>query len=157
MPAFQSDGVEIAYLDEGTGDPILLVHGFASNIATNWGDPGWIRHLVRDGRRVVAIDNRGHGASARLHDPAAYGAPIMAEDCRRLLDHLSIATADVMGYSLGGGVAWQIAIRHPDVVRRLVTISAAVKRSGLYPEVIAAMAGVNAEAAETMKPSPIWS
>ena len=90
MPQFEFDGVRIAYLDEGEGDPILLIHGFASNKQVNWQYPGWVDLLVKDGRRVIAVDNRGHGDSQKFYDPAAYGAPIMAEDARRLLDHLNI-------------------------------------------------------------------
>ena len=90
MPSFDSDGVEIAYIDEGEGEPLLLVHGFASNVADNWVDPGWVRTLTQSGRRVIAYDNRGHGRSDKLYDPDVYGAPLMAEDARRLLDHLAI-------------------------------------------------------------------
>jgi pimeloyl-ACP methyl ester carboxylesterase len=125
MPTFDSDGVEIAYTDEGpadgtAGDPILLIHGFASNMATNWGDPGWIRFLVREGFRVVCVDNRGHGGSQKLYDPAQYHAPLMAEDARRLLDHLGIARADVMGYSMGARITAFLAISHPDRVRSAI-------------------------------------
>ncbi|MCJ7527412.1 MAG: alpha/beta hydrolase, partial [Methyloceanibacter sp.] len=105
MQSFDSDGVRIAYIDEGEGEPILLIHGFASNIAANWCDAGWVRTLTEAGRRVVAYDNRGHGQSEKLYDPSLYGAPLMAEDARRLLDHLAIARADVMGYSMGGRIA----------------------------------------------------
>jgi pimeloyl-ACP methyl ester carboxylesterase len=105
MQSFDSDGVRIAYIDEGEGEPILLIHGFASNIAANWRDAGWVRTLTEAGRRVVAYDNRGHGQSEKLYDPSLYGAPLMAEDARRLLDHLAIARADVMGYSMGGRIA----------------------------------------------------
>ena len=70
MQSFDSDGVSIAYLDEGKGDPILLIHGFASNVATNWVDPQWVRTLTQDGRRVIALDNRGHGQSDKLYEPA---------------------------------------------------------------------------------------
>jgi pimeloyl-ACP methyl ester carboxylesterase len=101
MQSFNSEGVELAYVEEGEGDPILLIHGFASNIAANWRDAGWIRTLTEAGRRVIALDNRGHGHSEKLYDPSLYGAPAMAEDARRLLDHLGIARADVMGYSMG--------------------------------------------------------
>ena len=120
MPTFSSDGVEIAFTDEGEGDPILLIHGFASRIATNWGDTGWTKLLVREGYRVVAIDNRGHGASQKLYDPAVYGAPTMAEDARRLLDHLAITRADIMGYSMGARITAFLAIRHPHRVRSAV-------------------------------------
>ena len=120
MHSFNSDGVEIAFIDEGSGDPILLIHGFASNVATNWIDPGWVRLLVREGYRVIAFDNRGHGRSEKLHDPASYGAPIMAEDARRLLDHLGIRRADVMGYSMGARIAAFLALAHPQRVRSLI-------------------------------------
>jgi len=124
MNTFTSDGVEIAYLDEaaasGGGDTVLLIHGFASNTQVNWVDTGWVRELTRAGFRVVAIDNRGHGRSAKLHDPAHYGAQIMAEDARRLLDHLGIARADVMGFSMGARIAAFLAIMHPQRVRSAI-------------------------------------
>lgn len=120
MQTFQSDGVEIAFLDKGNGPPILLVHGFASNVATNWVSTGWVTTLTNAGRRVIAIDNRGHGHSEKLYDPAQYGTPTMAEDCRRLLDHLQIERADVMGYSMGARVCAVLALRHPERVRSAI-------------------------------------
>lgn len=120
MPVFESDGVRIAYIDEGSGDPILLIHGFASNVAANWVDPGWVATLTEAGRRVIAYDNRGHGRSEKLYDPDRYGAPMMADDARRLLDRLGIAQADVMGYSMGARIAAFLAINHPDRVRSVV-------------------------------------
>ena len=111
MLSFDSDGVGIAYSDEGEGEPILLIHGFASNVAANWGDVGWIGALAAAGRRVIALDNRGHGQSEKLYDPSCYGAPSMAEDARRLLDHLGIARADVMGYSMGARIATFLLLR----------------------------------------------
>jgi pimeloyl-ACP methyl ester carboxylesterase len=120
MQSFDSDGVRIAYIDEGEGEPILLIHGFASNVATNWLDPGWVRTLTEAGRRVIAFDNRGHGQSEKLYDPSRYGAPSMAEDARRLLDHLGIARADVMGYSMGSRIATFLLLAHPERVRRAI-------------------------------------
>ncbi|MTH99422.1 alpha/beta fold hydrolase [Roseibium sp. RKSG952] len=120
MPQFQMDGVDLAYLDEGEGDPILLIHGFASNKMVNWSYPGWVDVLVKDGRRVIAIDNRGHGESSKFHDPAAYGAPIMAEDARRLLDHLNLERVDVMGYSMGARISAFLTLNHADRVRSVV-------------------------------------
>jgi pimeloyl-ACP methyl ester carboxylesterase len=120
MATFIHDGVEIAYLDEGAGDAILLIHGFASNRAANWVDPGWVKLLVADGRRVIAVDNRGHGASSKLYDPAAYTAPAMAGDARALLDHLGLARADVMGYSMGARITAFLAMAHPDRVRSAI-------------------------------------
>jgi len=120
MPSFDSDGVEIAYIDEGEGAPILLIHGFASNVVTNWIDPGWVRTLVQSGRRVIAYDNRGHGKSEKLYDPEVYGAPSMAEDARRLLDHLGIPRADVLGYSMGARIAAFLVLAHQARVRSAV-------------------------------------
>ncbi len=120
MPSFKSDGVDIAYVDEGKGEPILLIHGFASNIGANWRDPGWIDALVASGRRVVALDNRGHGKSEKLYEPELYGAPSMAEDSRRLLDHLGIEKADVVGYSMGARIAAFLVLRHQERVRSVV-------------------------------------
>ena len=120
MQSFDSDGVQIAYVDEGAGEPILLIHGFASNAATNWVDPQWVRTLTQDRRRVIALDNRGHGQSDKLYDPARYGAPEMADDAIRLLDHLKIDRVDVLGYSMGARIAAFLAIAHPDRVRSVV-------------------------------------
>ena len=75
MQSFDSDGVKIAYVDQGGGEPILLIHGFASNVAANWRDAHWLRTLTQAFRRVIAFDNRGHGQSEKLYDPSRYGAP----------------------------------------------------------------------------------
>jgi pimeloyl-ACP methyl ester carboxylesterase len=120
MHSFDSDGVQIAYLDEGEGEPILLIHGFASNVVTNWIDSHWVRTLVNAGRRVIAYDNRGHGQSEKLYDPDRYGAPEMAEDARRLLDHLGIAQVDVLGYSMGARIAAFLVFAHPERVRSVI-------------------------------------
>lgn len=120
MQTFLSDGVEIAFEVEGEGAPILLIHGFASNVRVNWMSTGWIRFLAERGRKVIAIDNRGHGQSAKPHDPARYGATEMAEDARRLIERLGYDSMDVMGYSMGARIAAFLAIRHPERVRRLV-------------------------------------
>jgi pimeloyl-ACP methyl ester carboxylesterase len=120
MQSFDSEGVRISYLDEGEGEPILLIHGFASNVAANWIDPQWVRTLTQAGRRVIAFDNRGHGESDKLYEPERYGAPEMAEDARRLLDHLGIERADVLGYSMGARIAAFLAFAHPERVRSVV-------------------------------------
>lgn len=120
MQSFESDGVRIAYSDEGEGEPVLLIHGFASNVAANWRDAHWLRALTAAPRRVIAFDNRGHGRSDKIYDPSRYGAPAMAEDARRLLDHLGIARADVMGYSMGARIAVFLALAHPERVRSLI-------------------------------------
>lgn len=120
MTTFLSDGIEIAYVDEGEGEPVLLIHGFASNARVNWVDPGWTTVLKRAGYRTIAIDNRGHGSSAKLYDEAQYGAAVMAEDARALLDHLAIPTARVMGYSMGARITAFLAMRHPERVKAAV-------------------------------------
>jgi pimeloyl-ACP methyl ester carboxylesterase len=120
MPCFSHDSVELAYLDEGAGEPIVLVHGFASTKEINWVQPAWVSTLTRGGRRVIALDNRGHGASTKLYDPTAYHTDLMAEDVRAVLDHLSIERADVMGYSMGARITAFLAQRHAARVRAAV-------------------------------------
>jgi pimeloyl-ACP methyl ester carboxylesterase len=120
MPRFTHDGVEIAFLDEGEGEPIVLVHGFASNKEVNWVFPGWVTTLTRAGRRVVALDNRGHGESTKLYQPAAYRSAVMAEDVSALIDHLRLGRADVMGYSMGARITAFLALAHPQRVRSAI-------------------------------------
>ena len=120
MPSFKNGDVEIAYIDEGEGDPILLIHGFASSKEANWIGPSWLGTLTRAGRRVIALDNRGHGASSKLYDPADYHTGKMADDARALLDHLGIARADVMGYSMGARITAFLTLAHPQRVRSAV-------------------------------------
>src|SRR2546430_15321615 len=120
MKTFRNDQIEIAYLDEGEGDPIVLIHGFASTAAINWVHPGWVTTLTKARRRVIALDNRGHGESSKPYDPAAYQSATMAEDVRALLDHLGVARADVMGYSMGARIAAYLTLAHPDRVRSLI-------------------------------------
>jgi pimeloyl-ACP methyl ester carboxylesterase len=120
MPSFHNGAVEIAYLDEGEGDPIVLVHGFASSKNVNWVYPTWVSDLRKDGRRVIALDNRGHGESEKLYDPAQYSIPAMASDTIALMDHLDIARADVMGYSLGGRIAGWLGLNQPARLRSAI-------------------------------------
>ncbi|HEY7665532.1 MAG TPA: alpha/beta hydrolase [Xanthobacteraceae bacterium] len=120
MQRFRHDGLELAFLDQGQGEPIVLVHGFASTAEVNWVHPGWVATLTGAGRRVIALDNRGHGASGKPHDPAAYHTTRMAEDVRALLDHLEISRADVMGYSMGARITAFFALAHPARLRRAV-------------------------------------
>ena len=146
MHKFNSGGVEIAYQTAGDGPPILLIHGFASNARVNWWDTGWVKTLTEAGRRVITFDHRGHGASEKLYDPALYPAAEMAEDARRLLDHLEIAQADVMGYSMGARVSAFLTIAHPARVRRAVF-------AGLASRMITAVCGAEAIAAALEAPT----
>ncbi len=120
MPSFHNGAVEIAYLDEGEGDPIVLVHGFASTKNVNWVYPAWVSELKKSGRRVIALDNRGHGESAKLYDAAQYEIAIMAGDVTALMDHLDIERADVMGYSLGSRMTAVIALDQPQRLRSAI-------------------------------------
>ena len=123
MQRFSSDGVDLAFLDEGPREaaPIVLVHGFGSNTRVNWVATGWVETLLSAGFRVISLDNRGHGASEGPHDPAVYGTgSFMAEDVRRLMDHLGIERAHVMGYSMGAWVTAHLATRHPERVRSAI-------------------------------------
>jgi pimeloyl-ACP methyl ester carboxylesterase len=120
MHKFNSGGVEIAYEEAGDGDPILLIHGFASTGRVNWWDTGWVKTLTDAGRRVITFDNRGHGQSQKLYDPACYTVPEMAADALRLLDHLKIARAGIMGYSMGARISAWLTVHHPVRVRRAV-------------------------------------
>lgn len=126
MQTFDSDGVAIAYLDVAPSAeprdtaPVVLIHGFASNVATNWVATGWVGTLTEAGYRVIALDNRGHGQSEKLHDPSRYGGPLMAEDARRLIEHLGLKQAHVMGYSMGARISAFLALKHPSLVRSSV-------------------------------------
>jgi pimeloyl-ACP methyl ester carboxylesterase len=120
MPSFHNGAVEIAYLDEGEGDPIVLVHGFASTKNVNWVYPTWVSELKKSGRRVIAFDNRGHGDSTKLYDAAAYDIGTMAGDISALMDHLKIERADIMGYSLGARMTAVLAQSQPERLRSAI-------------------------------------
>ena len=134
MQTFDSDGIRLSFIDEGEGEPIVLIHGFASSVKTNWIEPGWVKLLTGNGLRVIAIDNRGHGESEKLYDPGLYAAPLMAEDTRRLMDHLALPRVDVMGYSMGARITAFLALKYPDRVRSAIF-------GGLGANMIRPMAG----------------
>lgn len=145
------DGLEIYYEIHGSGRPLVLLHGgvgtidiFGPNLAA-----------LSASRQVIAAELQGHGHTADIDRPLRY--ELMADDVVGLLDHLGIERADIMGYSLGGGVALQVAIRHPEHVRKLVVVSTTFKRDGWYPEIRASMEAIGPEVAEGMKNSPLYA
>ena len=109
---FDSNGVQIRYTVQGMGEPIILVHGFTGNGDSNWRGNGVIGRLEED-FKVIALDTRGHGKSGKPHDPAAYGLE-MVNDVVRLMDHLEIEKAHLVGYSMGGFITLAVASLHPD-------------------------------------------
>lgn len=119
---FSHDGLSIAYFDEGPHDveAVILIHGFASSANVNWVYPGWLKTLGEAGYRVIALDNRGHGASDKPLDPEAYRPWIMADDAVALLDHLEIEAAHFMGYSMGARISTFAALNHPQRLKSLV-------------------------------------
>lgn len=146
MACFDSDGVQIAYLDEGTGAPVILVHGFASTAQVNWVDTGWVATLTGAGHRVVALDNRGHGASAKLYDSAAYRPQTMAADVLRLMDHLGLSSAALVGYSMGARICAFAALAAPERVAALVL-------GGMASALVEGVGGEEAIAAALEAPS----
>jgi len=125
MPFFTHNGVRLAYLDAPAigvdlHEPILLIHGFASNHVINWASTLWVKTLTEAGRRVIAIDNRGHGQSDKLYAPEDYSTQIMAADALALMDHLGLARFDVMGYSMGARISAFLTASAPPRVRGLI-------------------------------------
>jgi pimeloyl-ACP methyl ester carboxylesterase len=145
------NGIELYYEVHGEGEPLVLLHGgvgasemFGANLP----------ELARS-RQVIAVHLQAHGHTADIDRPMSYEA--MADDIAALISHLGFERFDVMGWSLGGGVALQTAIRHPEVVRKLVLVSTPFKRDGWYPEVLAGMSQMGPETAETMTQSPLYN
>jgi pimeloyl-ACP methyl ester carboxylesterase len=116
MPSFLSDGISIAYETHGEGPPVLCIHGFGSSGKVNWIDTGWVETLNEAGYQAITFDNRGHGGSRKLYDTKLYFAHDMASDAAGLLDHLGIAKAHVLGYSMGARIGAFLALQQPDKV-----------------------------------------
>lgn len=120
MQFFHHDGFDLAFIDQGEGEPVLLIHGFGSSHSVNWVTPGWVKTLTEAGYRAIAFDNRGHGASSKSYEPEDYRAQKMAGDAAALLDHLGIPRAHVMGYSMGARIAAFMALEYPSKVATLI-------------------------------------
>jgi pimeloyl-ACP methyl ester carboxylesterase len=144
------DGLKMYYEIHGTGQPLVLIHGGLGS--TGMFDP--ILPALSKGREVIAVDLQGHGRTADIDRPMSYEA--MADDVAALIRYLKIEKADVMGYSVGGEVALRVAIQHPDVVRKLVIVSATFRREGWYPEIVAGMTQMGAASAAQMKQTPMY-
>src|SRR5262245_23487129 len=114
------DGITIAYDALGTGKPIVLVHGFGASRTITWANTNWYQTLERGGRRVIAMDCRGHGQSGKPHAPEAYEEGRMAADILTVLDAVGIEHADIMGYSMGGYLAIRLMRDSPRRVKRAV-------------------------------------
>jgi pimeloyl-ACP methyl ester carboxylesterase len=144
------NGLDMYYEIHGSGEPLILLHGGVGAIEMF----GEVLPLLAAGRQVIAVDLQAHGRTADIDRPLSF--ELMADDIAALIKHLGFKKADVMGYSLGGGVALQATIRHPDVVRKLVLVSTPFKRDGWYPEVLAGMGQMGPAAAEPMKQTPMY-
>lgn len=139
MPSFSSAEGTFSYLDEGSGEPMVLVHGFASSARVNWLDTGWVDWLVRAGYRAIALDNRGHGGSVKLHAPEDYRLEKMAGDVEALIDHLGLMRVRAIGYSMGARILLQFAIDRSKRLEKLVLggIGGTMVKAGLDRERIA--------------------
>src|SRR5262245_19161508 len=141
------NGVKMYYEVHGSGEPVVLLHGSFMTISNNW--TGWIGGFSKT-RKVIAIEMQGHGRTADIKRDFSYEN--LADDVAALLDHLQIPSADLIGYSLGGGVAMMCAIRHPEKVRKVVSISGVMRQDGWVKETLDAFPKLTAE---TLKGSPI--
>jgi len=144
------NGLKLYYEVRGSGQPLIVLHGGLQNTEVI---ADFLQEAAKN-RQVIAVDLQGHGRTADIDRPITLEA--MADDIAALMKYLGIEKADVMGYSLGGGTALQTAIRHPALVRKLVLVSTVFKRDGWYPEGLAQMDQFGPQAAEMMKPSPIY-
>jgi pimeloyl-ACP methyl ester carboxylesterase len=143
------NGLKMYYEIHGSGQPLVLIHGGVVGI-TMFGPN--VEALAK-GRQVIAVELQGHGHTADIDRPMSCEA--MADDIAALIQYLGLQKADVMGYSLGGYVALQTVIRHPQAVRKLVVASAGFRRNGMYPEVLAAFDKMDASTGAQMSQSPL--
>ena len=144
------NGIKLYYEVHGTGYPLILLHGGLG--ATSMFGPNL--PALAKGRQVIAVDLQGHGRTADIDRPLS--PQLMADDIAALIKHLKLERVDLMGYSLGGGVAFFVALRHPELVRKLVLVSTPIRRNAFYPEMLAQQEQVGPEAAEAMKQTPMY-
>jgi len=141
------NGLKMYYEVHGSGEPVVLLHGAFMTIPNNW--TGWIGELSKT-RKVIAVEMQGHGRTADIERD--FSSENLADDVAALLDYLKIPSADIIGYSMGGGVAMQCAIRHPEKVRKVVSISAVFRQDGWVKEALEKFPQLTSE---TFKGSPI--
>lgn len=144
------NGLKMFYEIHGAGKPLVLLHG-------GFGVAGTFEQILPqfiETRQVITVELQGHGHTADSDRPLSF--EFMADDIAALLKHLGIDKADLLGYSMGGGVALQTVIRHPELVRKLVAVSAPCKSDGWYAEVLTGMRSINAELAQTWIGSPMY-
>ncbi len=144
------NGIQLACQTFGEGDPLILLHGGFGSVEMF----GPNVDALAEGRQVIGVDLQSHGRTPTVDRPMRFET--MADDIAALIAHLGHARADVMGFSLGGGVALRTGIQHPEVVDRLILVSTPVRRSGWYPEMEAAMVSMGPEVAEPMKQTPMY-
>jgi pimeloyl-ACP methyl ester carboxylesterase len=144
------NGIKLHYEIHGTGRPLILLHGGLG--ATEMFGPNL--SALAKGRQVIGVDLQGHGRTADIDRPLS--AELMAGDIAALIKHLTLDRPNVMGYSLGGGVAFFLALRHPESVGDLVIVSTPFRRDAFYPDILAQQGYVTAEAAEGMKQTPMY-
>jgi pimeloyl-ACP methyl ester carboxylesterase len=144
------NGIKLYYEVHGAGKPLILLHGGLGAIEMF----GPYLPALAKGRQVIGVDLQGHGRTADIGRPLS--VELMADDIAALIKHLGLTRPDIMGYSLGGGVALQTAIRHPEAVGRLVVVSTPFRRDAFYPEILAQQGQVTAAAAEGMKQTPMY-
>jgi len=142
--------LSLYYEIHGRGEPLVLLHGGLSMIE-GWGK---VLEMLSEDRKVIAVDLQSHGRTGDIDRPLRY--EFMADDIAALIKYLKLENADIMGDSLGGGVALRTGIQHPEVVRKLVLVSTPYSNSGWYPEVLTGMHQMGPEAAEGMKQSPMY-
>src|SRR5580765_6616477 len=145
------NGINLYYETHGTGSPLILLHG---GLGSGEMFGAVLLPALAEKHQVIAVDLQGHGRTADIDRPL--DVRLMADDIGALIGHLGLDRPVVMGFSLGGGVALQTAVRHPDLVGRLIVVSANIRRSAIYPEMLAQQGQVNAAAAEFMKDTPMY-
>lgn len=119
MPTFGSNGIDLHYEVHGEGDPVVLLHGFTS-LGSSWERHGWVEVLLSHGFQSILMDTRSHGLSSRVFDPRACTSDLLARDVVALLDYLAIRSTSVIGFSMGGGIALELAFQSPLRLRKLV-------------------------------------